>query len=166
VARSVVVPVEFRNDIYVPVCYDPVGTRFHLPVYFDVARWRAAGWSAARVKAEVERRYAHGRYHAPDRPGIAYMVAPAMRTYTGPNAPVATVVFPHHMVYAPHLTDRDIGGTPPPSPHPFILEAGLHGYMIFVVGEAEARRIVAGSHDLLQALCAYDPVLCLPDTPQ
>jgi hypothetical protein len=165
VARSVVVADEFRGDIYVPVCYDPQGTQLHLPVYLDVARLRAAGWSAARVKAEVQRRYANGTYRAPKRPGIAYMVAPAMRTYTGPGAPVATVVFPHHMVYASHLTDRDIGGTIPPSPHPFILEPGPHGYMIFVVGQAEAQRIVADSRDLLQSLCGYDPLLCLPSPP-
>lgn len=166
VARSVVVPVEFRGDIYVPVCYDEQGTRLHLPVYFDVARWRAAGWSATRVKTEVDRRYTQGVYRAPDRPGIAYMVAPEMRTYSGPGAPVATVVFPHHMVYAPNLSDQDIGGTPPPSPHPFILEPGIHGYMIFALGEVEAQHIVADSHDLLQALCVYDQVLCLPSPRQ
>jgi hypothetical protein len=37
--------------------------------------------------------------------------------------------------------------------------------MIFVVGHAEAQRIVADSHDLLQSLCNYDPLLCLPSPP-
>lgn len=166
VARSEWVRGELRADTYVPLCYDAEGSRQHLRVYQDVAQLRAQGWTGARVKAEVEARFQRGEYRAPERVGISYMVAPLMRTYVGPgDAPVATISLPHHMVYAPNLTDRDIGGTPPPSPHPFIFEHGPHGYMVFLVGESERAKLMEASRDLLTALCAFDAVLCLPDSP-
>ena len=87
-----------------------------------------------------------------------------MRTYPNPDPSDHTVVtmsMPHHMIYAPNLTDRDIGGAPPPGPYPFIFEQGPQGYMILLLGEEEKAKVVADSKQLLADLCAYRSSLCL-----
>jgi hypothetical protein len=161
---------EFRNDIYTALCYDEEGSRNHLRVYMDTAAMRAKGMSAEAVKKEIARRFANKNYVAPKRMGLSYMVAPLMRTYPNPDASdhnVMTMSMPHHMIYAPNLTDRDIGGAPPPSPYPFIFEQGPQGYMILLLGEQEKAKVVADSKQLLADLCAYRSFLCLnPGPPQ
>ena len=156
--------VEFRNDIYTALCYDEEGSRNHLRVYMDTAAMRAKGMSADAVKKEIGRRFADNVYAAPKRMGLCYMVAPLMRTYPNPDPSDHTVVtmsMPHHMIYAPNLTDRDIGGAPPPGPYPFIFEQGPQGYMILLLGEEEKAKVVADSKQLLADLCAYRSSLCL-----
>lgn len=157
---------DFRNDIYTPLCYDAEGAARHLRVYMDTAELRAQGRTAELVRREIERRYQQkaDAYTAPTRPGLSYMVAPMMRTYPSPNSSdkhVMTMSLPHLMFYAPNASAADIGETPPPSPYPFILEPGPHGYMIVLLGEAERARIVADNADLLKRLCDYRAFLCL-----
>jgi hypothetical protein len=128
----------------------------------DVAQFRAEGWTAERVRAEVADRFKRGTYRAPERNGVLFMVAPMMRAYVSPiDSTVVTMSLPHHMFYAPNLTDKDIGGAPPPSPYPFIFDQGPHGYITLLVGAAESASIVAASQDLLKDLCAFRSVLCL-----
>src|SRR4051812_16091145 len=43
VERTVWEWVDFRNDIYVPLCYDAAGTTAHLKVIMDAAALRARG---------------------------------------------------------------------------------------------------------------------------
>lgn len=43
VERTVWEWVDFRNDIYIPLCYDAVGTKAHLKVIMDTATLRAEG---------------------------------------------------------------------------------------------------------------------------
>ena len=43
---------DFRNDIYVPLCYDAVGTKAHLRVMMDADALRAQGMGADALKAE------------------------------------------------------------------------------------------------------------------
>ena len=153
----------FRDDVYTPVCFDAEGTKHQLRVYMDVAQLRAQGWSSERVRAEIEGRFQRGTYRAPARSGVSYMIAPLMRTYPSPvDTSVMTMALPHFMFYAPGLTDQDIGSAPPPSPYPFILEPGPHGYIVVLVGETERSRILAESADLLKDLCAFRSMLCLP----
>jgi hypothetical protein len=152
----------FRDDIYTPVCYDAEGSKHQLRVFLDVAQLRAEGWSADRIRAEVADRFKRGTYRAPERTGVLYMVAPMMRAYASPmDTAVVTMSLPHHMFYAPNLTNKDIGGAPPPSPYPFIFDQGPHGYIVTLVGDTERAGIVAASQDLLKDLCAFRSVLCL-----
>ena len=155
--------VDFRNDIYTALCYDAEGAANHLRLYMDTAALRAKGLSAEAVRDEIAKRFANHTYVAPKRAGLSYMLAPLMRTY--PNADVKdkavmTWTMPHHMIYAPNITDRDIGAAPPPNPHPFVFEAGPQGYMILMLGGQETAKIVQESGGLLKALCAYRDVLC------
>jgi hypothetical protein len=170
VERTVWEWAEFRNDVYIPLCYDAVGTKAHLSVIREVAALRAQGMSAAALKVEVETRYKNNTYKGPEKPGLSYMVAPVMRALGPPDLKLHTMSMPHLMFYAPNITNSDIGATPDLSVHsslmyPFIDRQGIgeQSYMIQLIGEAEKSVIVADEKVLLHDLCAYRAVLCLPN---
>ena len=48
---------DFRNDIYIPLCYDAAGTKTYLKAIMDAAALRAQGMSPAALKGEIEKRY-------------------------------------------------------------------------------------------------------------
>jgi hypothetical protein len=169
VERTVWEWVDFRNDIYIPLCYDAVGTKAHLRVIMDTAALRAHGMSPVALKAEIEKRYENKTYKAPEKAGVSYMVAPVMRALGPPDMKMHTMSMPHLMFYAPNITNEDIGAVPNLSDHstlryPFIDQQGNaeQSYMIQLIGQAEKARILADEKALLRDLCAYRDVLCLP----
>lgn len=170
VERTVWEWVDFRNDIYIPLCYDAAGTKAHLRVIMDAATLRARGMGPVVLKAEIESRYKNKTYKAPSKAGLSYMIAPVMRAVGPPDMKVHTMAMPHLMFYAPNVTNEDIGAIPDltvPSSlvYPFIDKQGNaeQSYMIQLIGEAEKARIMADEKALLADLCAYRDVLCLPD---
>jgi hypothetical protein len=160
---------DFRNDIYIPLCYDAAGTTTYLAVIMDAAAFRARGLGPAELKAEVERRFRDGTYRVPETPGVSYMVAPVQRTVGPPDLKVRTLALPHMMFYAPHITNEHVAARPDLGDHsslryPFIDRQGNaeQSYMIQLVGEAEKAEILAVEKGLLDDLCAYRDLLCLP----
>jgi len=161
---------DFRNDIYIPLCYDAVGTKTYLKYIMDAAALRAQGMSPAALKAEIEKRYRDKTYKVPEKAGLSYMVAPIMRTVGPPDMNVHTMAMPHLMFYAPYMTNEDIGAVPDLSVHssllyPFIDKQGNaeQSYVIQLIGEAEKAKILADEKALLDELCAYRDILCLAD---
>jgi hypothetical protein len=159
---------DFRNDIYIPLCYDAAGAKAHFKVIMDAAALRAQGMSPAALKAEIEKRYQNKVYKVPEKASLSYMIAPVQRTVAPPDLKVRTVSLPHVMFYAPNITNEDIGAVPNLSDHsslahPFIDRQGIaeQSYMIQLVGEAEKARILADEKPLIDALCAHREVLCL-----
>jgi len=159
---------DFRDDIYIPLCYDAVGAKTYLKFIMDAAALRAQGVSAGALKAEIEKRYRDKTYEVPEKPGLSYMVAPIMRTIGPPDMKVHSMAMPHLMFYAPFITNEDIGAVPDLSVHasllyPFIDKQGNaeQSYMIQLIGEAEKAKILADEKELLDELCAYRDVLCL-----
>jgi hypothetical protein len=159
---------DFRNDIYIPLCYDAVGTATYLKVMMDAAALRARGMGAVALKAEIERRYKGKTYRAPAKAGVSYMVAPVFRTIGPPDMKVHTMAMSHFMPYAPYTTNADIGARPdladPASlKHPFIDRQGNdeQSYVIQMVGDAEQAKILTDEKALVDALCAYRSLLCL-----
>ena len=153
----------FRDDIFVPICYDDEGSKKMLPVWMDAAKLRAQGLGPRQVYEETMKKFDNGTYQKPARAGISYMIAPFMRTYPSPDATeVVTMSMPHYMFYAPNVKDADIGGKPL-SQYPFALPQGPgpHDVIILLVGQAEKTKIVADSADLLSELCSYRKFLCL-----
>ena len=153
----------FRDDIFVPICYDEEGSKKMLPVWMDVAQMRARGLTPKQVYAETMKKFGDGTYEKPARSGISYMTAPLMRTYPAPDATdVMTMALPHYMFYAPNVKDTDIGGKPR-SQYPFVSPQGPgpHDVIILLVGETEKARILTESADLLNQLCGYRKYLCL-----
>ncbi|WP_395642998.1 hypothetical protein [Rudaea sp.] len=159
---------DFRDDVFVPLCYDEAGAKTHFKVDMDVAAMRAQGRSAAAVKATVEKRYRDKTYTAPAKPGLSYMIMPVFRAPGPPDMKVHTMSMPHLMFYAPGLSNEDIGARPNLADHaslqwPFIDRQGNaeHSYMIQMVGKAEKTKIMADEKPLLDDLCAWRAVLCL-----
>ncbi len=170
VERTVWEWVDFRNDIYIPLCYDAVGTKAHLKVIMDAATLRAQGMSPVALKGEIENRYRNKTYNVPEKAGLSYMVAPVMRALGPPDMKIHTMSMPHLMFYAPSITNEDIGAVPNLSVHsslryPFIDKQGIaeQSYMIQLIGEAEQAKILADEKTLLDDLCAHRDVLCLPN---
>ncbi len=172
VERTVWEWADFRDDIYIPLCYDAAGVGAHLKVIVDAAALRAGGMGPEALKAEIERRYADGTYRAPGKPGLSYMVAPVMRAKGPPDMQVHSMAMPHLMFYAPGLDNRDIAARPDLANHaslqwPFVDRQGNREqtYIIQLVGEAEKAAILADGKPLLDDLCAYRDLLCLPSHP-
>jgi hypothetical protein len=169
VQRTVWEMADFRNDIYIPLCYDAVGTKTYLKVIMDAATLRARGMGPAALKAEIDKRWKNKTYTVPEKAGMSYMVAPLHRTISPPDLKVHTISLPHLMPWAPGVTNEDIGAAPDLKDHstlhwPFIDRQGNdeQSYLIHMVGDAEKAKILAGEKPLIDDLCAYRDVLCLP----
>jgi hypothetical protein len=157
--------LDFRDDIYVPRCYDAVGSATYLKVLMDAEALRIRGMTAPALKAEIERRYETKRYRPPAKAGVSYMLSPVMRTHL-PDQTVRTMSVPHVMFYAPDVTDKDIGALPNLSRgNPFIVREGVsaQSFMLQSVGKAEAAAIAASESALINELCAYRDVLCVAE---
>jgi hypothetical protein len=152
----------YRNDVLVPIAFDPVGAKAQMRVLFDVAAARASGMPASDLKDTLKGRFASGYYRAPERGGIAFMLSPILRAYRDASSgdEVGTFMYPHYMVYAPGVTNEDVGGAPG-SGHPFILEPGVHGYLIIPTGSAEAEAIASEHAGLLARACQLNEAWCL-----
>jgi hypothetical protein len=168
VERTVWEWVDFRDDIYIPLCYDAAGTKAHLKVIMDVALLRAQGMGAEALKAEVEARYKNRTYQVPEKAGLSYMIAPVMRALGPPDMKMHTMSMPHLMFYAPHVTNDDIGAVPNLNDraslsYPFIDKQGNgeQSYIIQLVGATEKANILRDEKRLLADLCAYRRLLCL-----
>ena len=165
VERTAWEQTDFRNDIYVPLCYDTEGSKTYLKVIMDVAVLRIQGMRPVALKTEIERRYKNKTYMVPQKTGLSYMVAPVMRTWMMPDWQVHTMPMPHLMFYAPNMTNEDIGAVPNSSLlYPFVFKEGIaeQSYMIQLIGAAEKAKILADEKTLLHDLCSYRDILCVP----
>ncbi len=157
----------YRDDILVPIAFDEPGATTHMRVYFDVATERASGTEPAKLKELINRRFTDGHYGPPDRPGIAYMLAPIVRGYqrAEEHDRVVTFSLPHYMYYAPGVTNDDLGARSFSVEHPFMLYSAPHphGLIIHIAGEKERMGIREGHKELLARLCALKTEFCLSD---
>jgi hypothetical protein len=140
--------VSHRGGDLFPVCWDAEGVRSLLPIDLDDARLRLEGKSTADVDHAVAAGFGSGRYHAPARTGLAYMLSPiryridehGQVTLTNPN--------PHVMFYGPNLTDADIGGLR--GSVAYMNKVGPDGMIIVPVGQRERDVIVTQSQPLTE----------------
>jgi hypothetical protein len=170
VERTVWEWAEYRDDVFIPLCYDAAGRDAHFKAIMDAAGLRAQGVTAAVLRNEVLQRYATKQYAAPAKAGLSYMIAPVMRALGPPDMKMHTMAMPHLMYYAPDISDRDIGALPDfhnPATllYPFIDKQGIaeQSYMIQLIGAAEKDRILHDEASLLKQLCSYREILCLPE---
>ena len=92
-----------------PTCWDPEGSRTILPVMLGVGELIAQGKSAAEIKRDIEEGFNQGRFHSPAKTGIAYMLAGDVKFDPKTGQFGATEYPPHYMIYAPGVTNEDIG---------------------------------------------------------
>lgn len=117
-----------------PKCFDVEGTRVFLPVSLRTEALRARGVSEAAIAADIERGYKDGRFHAPAKPGLIYMLSPVNVIPMDPQNTVFKHVAGHLMFYAPYLTPKDLGyGSGSPKMVPFLTNAGAPYALMIVV---------------------------------
>jgi len=134
------------GDLF-PVCWDAEGTRSLLPLDIDDAQLRLAGKSGAEIDAIVTERFKSGHYHAPARPGIAYMLSPIRYRIDEQGRVTRATSTPHLMFFGPNLTDTDIGGGR--GAFVFMNRVGPDGMMIVPVGQKEREAIVSDAQPLI-----------------
>jgi len=100
-----------RADSIAPTCFDAEGSATTLKALFFREEQRALGKDDGRIASEIEEGYKTGRFLAPRKPGIAYMLS----DYNYLFDPESNRIFHfpgHVMFYAPYLTAKDIGTGP------------------------------------------------------
>ena len=124
-------------DSQEPICWDREGSETIMPVVFAKATWRQQGVKDDEIERRVAKGFADGKFRAPRRGGVAYMISAANYVPAGDRV---IHYAPHVMFYAPYLTNKDIGATGKDPNAPWILNEGSpHAYIIVVTrhsGEA------------------------------
>lgn len=115
-----------------PLCYDPEGSRTLLQVELYQEELRSKGESEANIKTAAADGYKDGRFKAPSKSGVLYMLSSDNRL--GPTPDNGTVHFPGHlMFYAPYMTAKDLGYQSVNTVVPFLVNAGKPDALMVVV---------------------------------
>jgi hypothetical protein len=159
---------EFVQDTYGAISYDEEGTKTYMPVFLDVAKMRASGkYSPSQIRDIIIKGVKDGKYKAPSRTGVSYMLAPLLRTHPGPKGiEVVNMVMPHYMFYAPRVDNTDIGGVWD-AHSPYAINSGdildkehsIFNYIILPAGDTEKAKIIEENKDLLRRLAEYKSCL-------
>jgi hypothetical protein len=115
-----------------PTCFDAEGSASTLATRIFAEEQRAKGKSEEEIKAAIEDGYKTGKFHAPKKPGIAYMMSTVGYLYISQTNQLVHLP-PHLMFYAPYATDSDIGSPPSSRDMPRVLRAGQPDAYIIVL---------------------------------
>jgi hypothetical protein len=129
VGRHFMTPTETTLE---PMCYDPEGSRTLLLVELYAEQLRSKGTSEAEIKTEVANGYKTGRFKAPSKPGIKYMLSSDNRLTATAKVP------PHFMFYAPYMTGKDLGFDSNKAAA-FLTQPGLPDAMVVVFPDPNLR---------------------------
>ena len=159
---------EFVQDTYAALGFDAEGAKTLLPIFMDVAAMRASGkYTPTQLKDSIVQRVKDGRYKAPARSGICYMLSPVHRTRVDDQG-IVNMVMPHYMFYAPYVDDSDVGGEWATGGHqPFVASVGnvldkshsIFNYIIIAAGETEKAKIIEQQKDLIKKMGEYKSFL-------
>jgi hypothetical protein len=118
-----------RTDTLEPECFDAEGSATTLRVRLFVEEQRALGRDDARIERDVEAGYRAGRFHAPRKPGLVYMLSD--HNYVLDPEAGKVIHFPGHlMFYAPYATEKDVGSGPGA---PYLVHPGHADTLMIVV---------------------------------
>lgn len=122
-----------RPDTLEPMCFDPEGSQTILPAVLDAARFRGQGLGEEEIGRRIAEGYQAGRYRAPRRAGITYMLSKENLVFNGQKV----ISYPPHvMIFAPYVTNKDIGADFKNRWLPWVLGEGTpHAYIMVVVRE-------------------------------
>jgi hypothetical protein len=115
-----------------PTCFDAEGSATTLPTRTFVEEQRAQGKTEEQINAAIEAGYKSGKFRAPQKPGIVYMMSPSVYLYIAEKNLIVHAP-PHLMFYAPYATDKDIGSPSPAANMPHLIRAGQPDAYIIVV---------------------------------
>ncbi|HXB53785.1 MAG TPA: hypothetical protein VN461_03315 [Vicinamibacteria bacterium] len=112
-----------------PQCFDAEGSATTLKALLFVEEQRALGAQESEIQKAVDAGYKAGRFKAPTKPGIVYMLSPYNHLWDPDGGKI--VDFPGHlMFYAPYATPRDVGNGPGA---PFLVNPGTAQTLMVVV---------------------------------
>ncbi len=158
---------EFVQDDYAAISYDEEGTKTYMPVFLDVAAMRASGkYRPSQIRDFIIKGVKDGKYKAPSRTGVSYMLSPLLRAHPGQEKEIVNMVMPHYMFYAPRVDNKDIGGVWD-AHSPYAINSGdildkehsIFNYIILPAGDTEKAGIIEENKDLLRRLAEYKPYL-------
>lgn len=96
-----------------PTCWDMEGSNTIVPVMLRVGELLSQGKNAAEIKSDIDAGFNDGRFHEPRKTGIAYMLSGDVKQFDAKTGKIVARDFPpHYMIYAPGVTNADIGMTP------------------------------------------------------
>src|SRR5215468_9253916 len=106
-----------------PTCFDAEGTATTLPTRLFAEEQRAKGRTEDQIKADLDAGYKSGKFLAPRKPGIVYMLSDSIYLFIAQNHQIVHAP-PHLMFYAPYATEKDLGSPPPAMNLPRLIRAG------------------------------------------
>jgi hypothetical protein len=113
-----------------PTCFDAEGTATTLPTRLFTEEERAKGKTEDQIKAAIDAGYKSGKFKAPGKPGIVYMMSDSVYLLAGNRIVHGP---PHLMFYAPNATEKDIGSPPPGVNMPRLIRGGQPDAYIIVI---------------------------------
>jgi len=114
-----------------PTCYDAEGSATTLKARLYQEEQRAKGRSEDEIAAAIAKGYKSGRFVAPRKPGIVYMMSDDNHIMS--QAANQVVHGPRHlMFYLPYGTDKDLGSPTTPG-MPFVIHPGKPDAVIIVM---------------------------------
>jgi hypothetical protein len=158
---------DFRNDLSVPISFDPEGARSIFPLQMAVAEMRASGkYGPEQIRDSIRNGIINGTYKAPAKPGMSYMLSPVVRIYPGLMPTIkqpVTMHMPHYMIYAPYMLDENkrykpgTDGMIVTTPDNAIMGEGKgpYNYIILPATDKEKEIILEDNKDLLKRLVAF-----------
>jgi hypothetical protein len=96
------------NDLK-PTCWDAEGSATIVPVMLRVGELMAQGKTADEIKRDIDAGFSDGRFSSPRKTGIAYMLRGDLQYDPKTRKITKTLFPPHFMIYAPGVTNADIG---------------------------------------------------------
>ncbi len=113
-----------------PQCFDSEGVESLLPVALERARLLERGESRTEIEKVIEQGYESGRFHAPKRGGVTYMLSTENRVFNGEKI----IRYPPHvMIMAPYVTNKNIGADFSDPYLPWVLNEGKPSAYIMIV---------------------------------
>ena len=113
-------------------CFDAEGSATTLQSRFLAEELRAKGKSEDDVTAAISEGYNSGKFRAPQKPGMVYMMSDAGYIYVVQLKKMIHLP-PHLMFYDPYATDKDIGTPAAAGNMPHLIRAGQPDAVIIVI---------------------------------
>ncbi len=124
-----------------PICFDAEGSKTTLPAVLEKTRLREQGLSDEQMNSRINKDYESGKLHAPQKPGIAYMLSRELKFYHPETGKYSGFV-PHVMFYVPYMKNREIGALPEhfgSTTQPWVLNEGTPTAYVIVVPQLEGK---------------------------
>jgi len=118
-----------------PTCLDAEGSATTFVTRLLAEEMRGKGKSEQEITAAIAEGYKSGKFRAPQKPGIVYMMSDAGFIYVASLKKV--VPLPRHlMFYAPYASGKDIGSPPAGANMPHVIREGQPDAVIIVIPSA------------------------------